>query len=89
MDERSDSALFGSQFPECGFFGIYDKILLFRHDPTSSNILQRLATADEIQEGDLVEAVVSGRGRGLLGGQEGVLGPTGFYWVLLVSTGSY
>ncbi|XP_043962913.1 serine/threonine-protein kinase D3-like isoform X2 [Gambusia affinis] len=47
------------KFPECGFFGIYDKILLFRHDPTSSNILQRLATADEIQEGDLVEAVVS------------------------------
>uniref|UniRef100_A0A3B3X8N8 protein kinase C n=1 Tax=Poecilia mexicana TaxID=48701 RepID=A0A3B3X8N8_9TELE len=47
------------QFPECGFFGMYDKILLFRHDPTSSNILQRLATADEIQEGDLVEAVLS------------------------------
>uniref|UniRef100_M3ZZA6 Serine/threonine-protein kinase n=1 Tax=Xiphophorus maculatus TaxID=8083 RepID=M3ZZA6_XIPMA len=59
LDERSDSALFGSQFPECGFFGMYDKILLFRHDPTSSNILQRLATADEIQEGDLVEAVLS------------------------------
>ncbi|XP_027896733.1 serine/threonine-protein kinase D3 isoform X2 [Xiphophorus couchianus] len=38
---------------------MYDKILLFRHDPTSSNILQRLATADEIQEGDLVEAVLS------------------------------
>uniref|UniRef100_A0A3P9P8Q9 Serine/threonine-protein kinase n=1 Tax=Poecilia reticulata TaxID=8081 RepID=A0A3P9P8Q9_POERE len=47
------------KFPECGFFGMYDKILLFRHDPTSSNILQRLATADEIQEGDLVEAVLS------------------------------
>ncbi|XP_032440764.1 serine/threonine-protein kinase D3 isoform X2 [Xiphophorus hellerii] len=38
---------------------MYDKILLFRHDPMSSNILQRLATADEIQEGDLVEAVLS------------------------------
>ncbi|XP_032440760.1 serine/threonine-protein kinase D3 isoform X1 [Xiphophorus hellerii] len=47
------------KFPECGFFGMYDKILLFRHDPMSSNILQRLATADEIQEGDLVEAVLS------------------------------
>ncbi|PWA28265.1 hypothetical protein CCH79_00019702 [Gambusia affinis] len=72
LDERSDSALFGSQFPECGFFGIYDKILLFRHDPTSSNILQRLATADEIQEGDLVEAVVSDR---LLSVETGSSGP--------------
>uniref|UniRef100_A0A8C3PE71 Serine/threonine-protein kinase n=1 Tax=Chrysemys picta bellii TaxID=8478 RepID=A0A8C3PE71_CHRPI len=28
------------KFPECGFYGMYDKILLFRHDPTSENILQ-------------------------------------------------
>uniref|UniRef100_A0A8C4FHB7 protein kinase C n=1 Tax=Dicentrarchus labrax TaxID=13489 RepID=A0A8C4FHB7_DICLA len=46
-------------FPECGFFGMYDKILLFRHDLNSDNILQRLTSAEEIHEGDLVEVVLS------------------------------
>lgn len=48
------------QFPECGFFGMYDKILLFRHDMNSENILQLITSADEIHEGDLVEVVLSG-----------------------------
>ncbi|KAB0399523.1 hypothetical protein E2I00_018740 [Balaenoptera physalus] len=47
------------QFPECGFFGMYDKILLFRHDMNSENILQLITSADEIHEGDLVEVVLS------------------------------
>uniref|UniRef100_A0A8C4PJT4 protein kinase C n=1 Tax=Equus asinus asinus TaxID=83772 RepID=A0A8C4PJT4_EQUAS len=47
------------QFPECGFFGMYDKILLFRHDMSSENILQLITSADEIHEGDLVEVVLS------------------------------
>ncbi|KAL7987510.1 hypothetical protein Chor_006429 [Crotalus horridus] len=47
------------QFPECGFFGMYDKILLFRHDLNSENILQRITSAEEIREGDLVEVVLS------------------------------
>uniref|UniRef100_A0A8C3BJP0 protein kinase C n=1 Tax=Cairina moschata TaxID=8855 RepID=A0A8C3BJP0_CAIMO len=47
------------QFPECGFYGMYDKILLFRHDPTSENILQLVKSAADIQEGDLVEVVLS------------------------------
>ncbi|KAM4528714.1 serine/threonine-protein kinase D3-like [Fundulus diaphanus] len=47
------------KFPECGFFGMYNKILLFRHDLSSDNILQRLTSAEEIQEGDLVEVVLS------------------------------
>uniref|UniRef100_A0A8V5GJY5 Serine/threonine-protein kinase n=1 Tax=Melopsittacus undulatus TaxID=13146 RepID=A0A8V5GJY5_MELUD len=46
-------------FPECGFYGMYDKILLFRHDPTSENILQLVKSAADIQEGDLVEVVLS------------------------------
>uniref|UniRef100_A0A8D2P4R7 protein kinase C n=1 Tax=Zosterops lateralis melanops TaxID=1220523 RepID=A0A8D2P4R7_ZOSLA len=46
-------------FPECGFFGMYDKILLFRHDLNSDNILQRITSAEEIHEGDLVEVVLS------------------------------
>ncbi|CAB1335056.1 unnamed protein product, partial [Coregonus sp. 'balchen'] len=47
------------QFPECGFFGMYDKILLFRHDLNSENILQRLTSAEDIHEGDLIEVVLS------------------------------
>ncbi|XP_041722013.1 serine/threonine-protein kinase D3 [Coregonus clupeaformis] len=47
------------KFPECGFFGMYDKILLFRHDLTSENILQRLRSAEDIHEGDLIEVVLS------------------------------
>ncbi|XP_077906395.1 serine/threonine-protein kinase D1 isoform X2 [Ictidomys tridecemlineatus] len=47
------------KFPECGFYGMYDKILLFRHDPTSENILQLVKTANDIQEGDLIEVVLS------------------------------
>lgn len=39
---------------------MYDKILLFRHDPTSENILQLVKSAADIQEGDLVEVVLSG-----------------------------
>lgn len=39
---------------------MYEKILLYRHDLTSDNILQRLTSAEEIQEGDLVEVVLSG-----------------------------
>ncbi|POI34888.1 hypothetical protein CIB84_001360, partial [Bambusicola thoracicus] len=38
---------------------MYDKILLFRHDPTSENILQLVKSAGDIQEGDLVEVVLS------------------------------
>uniref|UniRef100_A0A3P9BTG2 Phorbol-ester/DAG-type domain-containing protein n=1 Tax=Maylandia zebra TaxID=106582 RepID=A0A3P9BTG2_9CICH len=38
---------------------MYEKILLFRHDPTSDNVLQLLRSASQIQEGDLVEAILS------------------------------
>ncbi|KAM9317999.1 serine/threonine-protein kinase D2 isoform 1-T1 [Pholidichthys leucotaenia] len=48
-----------TKFPECGFYGIYDKILLFKHDTSTSNILQLVKTASDIQEGDLVEVVLS------------------------------
>lgn len=48
------------QIPECVFYGMYDKILLFRHDQASENVLQLLRSASQIQEGDLVEVVLSG-----------------------------
>ncbi|TRY84975.1 hypothetical protein DNTS_028852 [Danionella cerebrum] len=38
------------KFPECGFYGMYEKILLFRHDPSSENILQLVRAAEEIME---------------------------------------
>lgn len=37
-----------------------EKVLLFRHDPTSDSVLQLLRSASQIQEGDLVEAILSG-----------------------------
>lgn len=40
---------------------MYEKILLFRHDLNSENILQLLTSTEEIQEGDLVEVVLSGK----------------------------
>ncbi|XP_017284513.1 serine/threonine-protein kinase D2 isoform X1 [Kryptolebias marmoratus] len=48
-----------TKFPECGFYGIYDKILLFKHDPGTNNILQLVKSTGDIQEGDLVEVVLS------------------------------
>ncbi|KAG7470835.1 hypothetical protein MATL_G00118000 [Megalops atlanticus] len=47
------------KFPECGFYGIYDKILLFKHDTTTNNILQLVKGTSDIQEGDLIEVVLS------------------------------
>ncbi|XP_048836613.1 serine/threonine-protein kinase D2 [Brienomyrus brachyistius] len=47
------------KFPECGFYGIYDKILLFKHDTGTNNILQLVKSTGDIQEGDLIEVVLS------------------------------
>ncbi|RXM36095.1 Serine/threonine-protein kinase D3 [Acipenser ruthenus] len=58
---KSPHRIINVLFPECGFFGMYDKILLFRHDLNSENILQRLLSAEEIHEGDLIEVVLSDR----------------------------
>lgn len=40
---------------------MYDKILLFKHDPGTNNILQLVKCTADIQEGDLVEVVLSGK----------------------------
>ncbi|XP_037100598.1 serine/threonine-protein kinase D3-like isoform X1 [Syngnathus acus] len=52
-------AILDHKFPECGLTRMHDKILLFRHDLNSDNILQRVTAAEDIREGDLVEAVLS------------------------------
>jgi hypothetical protein len=49
------------QFPEHGFYSLVDKILLFRHDNTSSNILQIITSPMDVKEGCLVEVVLSGK----------------------------
>lgn len=48
------------KFPECGFYGMYDKILLFRHNIECNNILELVRAESDIQEGDLIEVVLSG-----------------------------
>ncbi|XP_069494606.1 serine/threonine-protein kinase D1 isoform X2 [Ambystoma mexicanum] len=58
LRERACSIV-DQKFPECGFYGMYDKILLFRHDSSSDNILQLVKAASEIQDGDLIEVVLS------------------------------
>ncbi|XP_052276453.1 serine/threonine-protein kinase D1-like isoform X2 [Dreissena polymorpha] len=47
------------KYPEHGFYGIADKILLFRHDATSANVLQIVNHPGDIIEGCLVEVVLS------------------------------
>ena len=48
------------QFPEHGFYGLQDKILLFRHNQSDANILKIISAATEVQEGTLIEVVLSG-----------------------------
>ncbi|MBN3326531.1 KPCD3 kinase, partial [Atractosteus spatula] len=40
--------------------GLGEKVLLFRHEPGSENVLRRLSGGDALQEGDLIEVVLSG-----------------------------
>ena len=49
------------QYPEHGFYGmIADKILLFRHDSQTQNVLQIINNPADVKEGCLVEVVLSG-----------------------------
>ncbi|XP_021352183.1 serine/threonine-protein kinase D3-like isoform X4 [Mizuhopecten yessoensis] len=47
------------KFPEHGFYGLVDKILLFRHDVSSANVLQMINSPADVKEGCLVEVVLS------------------------------
>ncbi|XP_034323160.1 serine/threonine-protein kinase D3 isoform X3 [Magallana gigas] len=47
------------KFPEHGFYSLVDKFLLFRHDNTSSNILQIVTSPADVKEGCLIEVVLS------------------------------
>ncbi|XP_017291169.1 serine/threonine-protein kinase D1 [Kryptolebias marmoratus] len=52
-------SIINQKIPECGFYGMQEKILLFRHDQALDNMLQLLRSASQIQDGDLVEAILS------------------------------
>lgn len=52
-------SIIDQKLPECGFYGMFEKILLFRHDSSSENVLQLLRSATQIQDGDLVEVILS------------------------------
>ncbi|XP_067379494.1 protein kinase D4 isoform X1 [Channa argus] len=46
--------------PDCSLVGVGEKILLFRHQPTTEQRLHRLTDQDELQDGDLIEVVIAG-----------------------------
>lgn len=41
--------------------GVGEKVLLFRHQPASELLLQRLTDHDELQDGDLIEVIIAGQ----------------------------
>ncbi|KAK1890327.1 Serine/threonine-protein kinase D3 [Dissostichus eleginoides] len=46
--------------PECSVVGLGEKVLLFRHDSSSEQLLQRLTGEDELRDGDLIEVIIAG-----------------------------
>lgn len=60
MDEDSVDCLC-VQAPDCSVVGVGEKILLFRHQPASELLLQRLTAHDELQDGDLIEVIIAGQ----------------------------
>lgn len=49
------------QCPEHGISKLSDRLLLFRHDYSSPNILHYISSASEIEDEVLVEIVLSGK----------------------------
>uniref|UniRef100_A0A673LYV8 Phorbol-ester/DAG-type domain-containing protein n=1 Tax=Sinocyclocheilus rhinocerous TaxID=307959 RepID=A0A673LYV8_9TELE len=45
--------------PECSVVGLGEKLLLFRHEPNTEQILLRLTEKHDIRNGDLVEVVLA------------------------------
>ncbi|XP_041842584.1 protein kinase D4 isoform X2 [Melanotaenia boesemani] len=46
--------------PNYTVVGVGEKILLYRHQPTSEQLLQRLTDYDELRDGDLIEVIIAG-----------------------------
>ncbi|XP_077994522.1 serine/threonine-protein kinase D3-like [Glandiceps talaboti] len=47
------------KYPEIGFYSIGEKLLLFRHNANSSNVLQLVTMPSDVTEGCLIEVVLS------------------------------
>ncbi|XP_063958624.1 serine/threonine-protein kinase D3-like isoform X2 [Lytechinus pictus] len=47
------------RFPEHDFYGVYDKLLLFKHNPGASYSLTPVTSVNDVTEGALIEAVLS------------------------------
>ncbi|XP_041468354.1 serine/threonine-protein kinase D3-like isoform X4 [Lytechinus variegatus] len=47
------------RFPEHDFYGVYDKLLLFKHNPGTSYSLTPVTSVNDVTEGALIEAVLS------------------------------
>lgn len=52
---------FSFQFPDHGLNRLTERLLLFRHDYSSKNLLLPINVVSEITEGSLIEIVVSGK----------------------------
>ncbi|KAK0041144.1 serine/threonine-protein kinase D3 [Biomphalaria pfeifferi] len=52
------------KFPEHGFYKTAEKILLFRHDANDPNILRKVNSVSDVEEGCLIEVVLSGQSFG-------------------------
>uniref|UniRef100_A0A3Q1HI78 protein kinase C n=1 Tax=Anabas testudineus TaxID=64144 RepID=A0A3Q1HI78_ANATE len=46
--------------PDCSVVGVGEKILLFRHQASTEQLLQRLSDHDELRDGDLIEVIIAG-----------------------------
>lgn len=49
------------QAPDCSVVGVGEKVLLFRHQASTEQLLQRLSEHDELQDGDLIEVIIAGQ----------------------------
>ncbi|XP_076580557.1 protein kinase D4 isoform X2 [Chaetodon auriga] len=45
--------------PDCSVVGVGEKILLFRHQAASEQLLRRLTDDDKLQDGDLIEVIIA------------------------------
>ena len=57
--KRLVSSKIDDKFPEHGMSGLVDRLILFRHDYSSTNILQLVSSASDIYDGCIVEVVIS------------------------------
>ncbi|XP_031555921.1 serine/threonine-protein kinase D3-like [Actinia tenebrosa] len=49
------------KFPDHGYVGVLDKLLLYRHNYSSSNILERITNVEQMVDGSVIEIVLSAK----------------------------